>query len=316
MARPSATDRLARILAMVPWIASQNGPSIEDVCRRFDITHQQLVDDLDVVFVVGLYPYTPESLIEVDFDDDRVWIAYTNYFERPLRLARHEGLALLAAGVAAAAQPGHDADGPLARGIAKVAQVVGVDLHDDLGVVLSEADMATYRALADAVDSGVVTHIEYFSYARNEWTERDIEPLRLFAQDGVWYADAFCRTSQDHRVFRLDRIGAVTATADRFAPESADGAGAGIALGSELARVVLDVPASAGWVVSQYPVEQVEDGGDGAIRITLAVSARPWLERLLLRIGPGVRVVRAPPGWESIGTDVAQRVLARYRDAG
>ena len=100
MARPSATDRLARILSMVPWIASQDSPRIDEVCERFEITREELVADLDVVFVVGLYPYTPESLIEVILDEDHVSIDYTNFFERPLRLSKDEALAILAAGVA------------------------------------------------------------------------------------------------------------------------------------------------------------------------------------------------------------------------
>ena len=88
MARPSAVDRIARILAIVPWIAGRDGPTVAEVCERFAIDEASLLADLDLVFLCGLYPYTPENLIEVQVEDGRVWIEYTNFFERPLRLTQ------------------------------------------------------------------------------------------------------------------------------------------------------------------------------------------------------------------------------------
>jgi hypothetical protein len=47
--------------------------------------------------------------------------------------------------------------------------------------------------------------------------------------------------------------------------------------------------------------------------VTLAVSARPWLERLLLRLGPDATVADADAELARCGPDAAARVLARYR---
>lgn len=314
MARPSATDRLGRILSMVPWIASQDGPLISEVCSRFDITREELLDDLNVVFLVGLYPYTPESLIEVDMDDDRVWIDYTNFFERPLRLSRDEALALLAAGLASESQPGHDPEGPLARGLAKVATVLDIDLTDDLGVVLADDEVEHLRAIDEAMAEQRVLHIGYFSHARNEPTERDIEPLRRFATDGAWYLDAFCRSSGDHRVFRVDRITALEPTGSTFERTDTRTSVASFEPPDDLDRVTIEIPASGSWVVDQYPHDGVEMLSDGRQRVTLAVSARPWLERLMLRLGPDARVVAAPDSLVDCGADAARRLLARYGD--
>jgi proteasome accessory factor C len=318
MARPSATDRLGRILSMVPWIAAEDGPLISDVCSRFDITREELLDDLNVVFLVGLYPYTPESLIEVDVDDDRVWISYTNFFEEPLRLSRDEALALLAAGIASRSQPGHDPDGPLARGVAKVAAVLGIDLDDDLGVVLPDQGSDDLDVIDSAIAAHEVLHVEYFSHARNQSTVRDIEPLRRFATDGAWYLDAYCRSSGDHRVFRVDRITSVTATGDRFQPADAP-ADVSAAVSSfhpseTLDRVTIELPPTAGWVVEQYPHDEVVELPGGGRRITLPVSARPWLERLLLRLGVGAEVTDAPEHLVDVGGAAARRILERYRD--
>ena len=77
-------------------------------------------------------------------------------------------------------------------------------------------------------------------------------------------------------------------------------------------RVTLQLAPTARWVVEQYPVESVDDDGEHLI-VTMAVSARGWLERLLLRLGPEATVLKADP---SLGTGLANsaadRILARY----
>lgn len=315
MARPGATERLGRILAMVPWIASQpGGADLDEVCRRFSIEPDQLAADLDVVFLVGLYPYTPDNLIEVDLSDDHVAIRYTNFFERPLRLTRDEGLALLAAGLTARSQPGHDPEGPLERGLAKLAAVLDIDLDDDLEVVVPPAVRELHATVESAIAERRVLHIDYFSHARNASTERDIEPHRLFTSDGAWYVDAFCRASDDQRVFRIDRITAIEPTEAHFEldADAEPHAEAGFDLGDRLPRVVLDLPADAAWVIEQYPVLAVEDLSGGRRRVTLPVSARPWLERLLLRLGPDVVAVEVPEelGGSGVAAAAARRLLA------
>ncbi|MDQ1424474.1 MAG: proteasome accessory factor, partial [Acidimicrobiaceae bacterium] len=77
----------------------------------------------------------------------------------------------------------------------------------------------------------------------------------------------------------------------------------------------LELEPDAAWVVEVYPVEAVEQVGGGRLRATLAISARPWLERLLLRLGPRARVVEETGDADLAGcaADAARRVLARYQ---
>ncbi|HEX4902051.1 MAG TPA: WYL domain-containing protein [Acidimicrobiales bacterium] len=315
MARPSATDRLGRILAIVPWIAEQGAPLISDVCARFDLTPDELMEDLAVVPMVGLHPYTPDTLIELVVDDDRVSIEYGNFFERPLRLTQDEALVLLATATASAPSKGHDPGGPLARALDKLAVVVGVDLADDLQVVLDEPPGDQVPALEAAVRDREALRIGYFSHARNEHTERTIEPLRLFHTGGAWYLDAHCRATDEERVFRVDRITSIEATGERFDRRPARSSTEAFVPDPELPRVVLEVDAEGAWVAEQHPVEDRVDVGDGRQRLTLAVSATPWLERLLLRLGPHARVVEGPEQLRRAGADAARRLLGRYGDA-
>ena len=97
--RLTARDRLARLLAVIPWVAAHDGAALDDISERFDYPRDQLLADLqDVVFFVGVHPFTPDTLIDVDIREDRVWIRYADWFAKPLRLTAEEGARLLTAG--------------------------------------------------------------------------------------------------------------------------------------------------------------------------------------------------------------------------
>ena len=75
-ARLNARDRLARLLSVIPWVADhRDGVPIDDIVARFAYPRTQLLEDLqEIVFFVGVHPFTPDSLIEVDVSDDQVSI--------------------------------------------------------------------------------------------------------------------------------------------------------------------------------------------------------------------------------------------------
>jgi proteasome accessory factor C len=77
-------------------------------------------------------------------------------------------------------------------------------------------------------------------------------------------------------------------------------------------RVVLDLAPEAAWVVDAHPMEAVEERADGSRRVTMAVAADAWFERLLVNLGPHAVVVDAPPTLSSAGQRAAARILARY----
>jgi proteasome accessory factor C len=313
MSRVSANTRLRRVLAMVPWlVARPDGAPIDEVCRRFGVNRQQLLADLDVLWMVGVHPYTPAELIEVDVDDDRVSIRLADWFRQPLRLTPDQALALVATGQSLAAVPGADPEGPLARGIAKVAAVLGVE-PDAVEVELGEVAADTLELLQLAIDQGRRLHIDYYTYGRDEQTSREIDPIRVFADEGQWYLQAHCHSSQDERVFRIDRITDASLLDEPGAQHRSDPASGVYRPDVDVPRVVLHLGPSARWVPEQYPVESMDVADDGSSTVTLAVSAPAWLERLLLRLGPDVRGVDGPEELISLGRRGAERILERYR---
>ncbi|MDQ3897519.1 MAG: WYL domain-containing protein [Actinomycetota bacterium] len=306
----SADERLHRLLAVIPWVAARDGPRIEDVCARFGCTQAELVDDLELLFLCGLHPYTPDVLIEVDIDDGRVWIRYADYFSRPLRLTPAEGLALLAAGRTVLAASGGDDGGPLARGLDKLARVLGVDAGEAVEIELGPVADDLLRTLREAADGARQVEIDYYSFGRDERARRVIDPYAVFSAGGQWYVAGWCHRVDDERLFRVDRIAGATLLESTFEPPAAPPELAAYRPDPDDPRVTLELEPSARWVAEQYPVEKVEEAGDGRVRVTLVASQPAWLERLLLRLGPQASVVGGDGG---VAAGAARRLLARYQ---
>lgn len=307
--RGGAEESLRRLLALVPWVASRDGPRIEEVCDRFDCTESELRADLELLFMCGVYPFTPDTLIEVTVEEERVWIRYASYFARPLRLTASEGLFLLAAGTALLAVPGTDQEGPLARGLAKLAAALGVDPEEAVGVELGHAEPELLSTVQRAAAEHRQLDVEYYSYGRDQWARRTIDPHRVFNSSGQWYVDAWCHNAVDDRVFRLDRMRGADMLEATFEPRPGVGTTETYSPRPDDPVVVLELDPEAGWVAEQYPNEGVEDTGTGRWRVRLRVSERAWIERLLLRLGHRARVVE---GDDSVAVAAAERLLARY----
>jgi proteasome accessory factor C len=294
-------------------VAARDGPTLAEVCERFGCTEAELVADLDRLFMCGLYPYTPDVLIEVDVADGRVWIRYADYFSRPLRLTPAEGLALLAAGKAVQSFPGADESGPLARGLAKLARTLGVAGDDALDVALAKVSQQVMDTLRKAVDERRQVDLEYYSFGRDEVTRRVVDPYAVFSAGGQWYLSAFCHAVDDERLFRIDRVRDATLLDSPVQHTEGSVASAVYNARDDDARVTIELAAAARWVAEQYPVEGTKELRGGRLRVTLAVSERAWLERLLLRLGPEGKVTKtSDDALADAGRHAACRLLQRY----
>ncbi|MDW3218407.1 MAG: WYL domain-containing protein [Acidimicrobiales bacterium] len=321
-AKLTARDRMTRLLAVIPWVVEQDGALLDDIATRFDYPRDRLVADLtEVVLFVGVHPFTPDSLIEVDITDDRVQIRYADWFSQPLRLTPEEGARLLTAGRSVlsldtdANDDGGDPEraSPLLRALTKLGMALGESAERAVDVRLGDAPEATLDTLRQAVAAGTQVELDYYTYGRDELTTRVVDPARVFSDHGNWYLHGYCHRAADERVFRVDRVRDVRRLDTPVAHELEGGGGSFTPDGDD-PRVQLHLPADAGWVVEQYPTEAVETRPDGSIDVVMAVTATPWLERLLLRLGPGARIVEATGTIpEDLVPQAAARVLARYR---
>src|SRR4051794_6210485 len=211
----------------------------------------------------GLPPYTADRLIDVTVIDGEVEIRLAEYFERPLRLAPAEGLALLAAGRALLAVPGSDDDGPLATALAKLDDALGAP--GGLAVDVGASDQL--QRLQDAAGDDERVEIDYYSFARDEMTTRAIDPWRVFHAFGAWYVAAWCHRVRGERLFRVDRVRAVRATDEHFDPKTRgddDLRDLVYHPSADDPRVTLHLAPGAEWVVESHPHESATQRKDGS----------------------------------------------------
>ena len=313
-----ALERLRRLLAVVPWVVEQDGPLINEVAVRFDYDRDELLDDLEkILFFVGIYPFTPDCLIEVWLTEDRVWIRYADWFRRPFRLSMSEIGMLVAAGTTVVGLLPWNSDddaelGPLERALAKLSTLTdGSDRTVEIRLGTTGSLLTTVR---EAVNNREALEVEYHSFHRDEVGTRVVEPHRYYADKGHWYLVGHCRSAGAQRAFRLDRIRNCKPTGEHFAaPEEGDGAPEGVPLDGRLPEVVLELDPEARWVVDEYPHTGMEETSEGRLKVRLPVASERWVERLLVRLGPHATVVEAPDGLGAeLGGAAADRILARY----
>lgn len=292
---------------MLPWLMQRGRVPVAEVASTFGLSERQLVRDLEIASMCGLPPYVDE-LIDLYVDDGWVHAGVPRVFTRPPRLTAEEGFTLLAAGRGALELRGAEPDGPLARALDKLEAAVGASV-----AVRLERPPAL-DAVQDAVDRGEELAVTYYTFSRDEVTERTLRPHAVFNDAGKWYVVADDSLSGEERRFRVDRIEAVRPTGTRFTTRAvARPSDARPTTAADTQVVTLLVDPKARWIVERTPLLGRETRPDGRVRARLAVTNERWLASLLVQGGPAV-TVEDPPELVDLGRATARRLLARYAD--
>lgn len=219
----NAIDQTRRMLSLVTYLRERPGARIADVARAFGITEDELVSDLDVLPMCGT-SFRGGDLLDIDTDGERIWwhnaAALGEEAAEPLRLAADEATALLVAARAVATLPGlREGDRQaLLRATAKVETAAGEagDASARLSVTF-ESEGGVFADVDRAIAERRRLWIRYYSPARDEVTEREIDPIRLVSV-GHTYVEAWCRRSEARRTFRLDRVAEIKILDEPSAP--------------------------------------------------------------------------------------------------
>jgi proteasome accessory factor C len=313
----SASDQLARLLSLVPWLRAHPGVGKAEAAAAFGISVDQLEKDLQLAFTCEL-PGQPEVFIDIDYlDSDRVSVIDAGSIDRPLRLRADEAVALLVGLRSLAAVPGLADREALDSALAKIedaAARVGVGLGPDASVPPASSSTTEgadpVAAIRTALAGGRRVHLGYWVPSRDQVTERDVDPYRVFTVDDTGYLEGYCHATEDVRTFRLDRVLhaevlAQAASTTQPAPDRVREPAAVFHPSDEDTVVVLDLAPEARWVPEYYSCEWVQpapEGPEGSLRVALRTADPRLVVRLVLRLGGAARVVE--PG--DVAADVVR----------
>ena len=315
---PTATDRLQRLLALVPYVVSRNTVSLAETATAFGVSERQLVDDLNMLWCVELRSPDPYCPIDLSYEGGEIVVSQAESIGRPLRLDTDEASALLVALRTLAEVPGLGDRSALSRTIAKLEAAAGeaASVSAQLAVQLDERAPGDVLAeLTDALNRGRRLHLSYYVPGRDEATERDVDPMRLLMVEGRSYLEGWCRSAEAVRLFRLDRVLGLQVL---DVPASVPGEAQPRDVDQNLFRpserdvqVILELSPAGRWVAEYYPCDEVTELGDGTVRVTLGTPDTQWVRRLALRLGEDGRVV-APASLAAAVRDDAAAALAQY----
>ncbi len=313
-----ASDRLQRLLALVPYVVSRNVVGLAETAAAFGITERELVDDLNMLWCVELRSPDPYCPIDLSYEGGEIVVSEAESIDRPLRLGVDEASALLVALRMLAEVPNLEDRSALNRTIAKLEAAAGEAGAVSAQVAVQVDDRGASTVLAqirDALDRRRRLHLSYYVPGRDEATERDVDPMRLLVVEGRTYLEGWCLSAEAVRLFRLDRVLALTVL-DQAASVPPEAEPRDVDQGlfrpsADDAEVELELSVAGRWVAEYYPCERVEDLGDGRLRVGLRTPDTRWVRRLALRLGDDGLVI-SPPELAAQVREDASAALAQY----
>lgn len=292
--RPEGHERLRRLLLLVPYVSRNPGRSVAEVARAMGVPREQLLEELDLLTLVGRPPFQPDDFIDIYVEDDRVYVHLDQRFFAPPRLTAAEGVALVAA--AALLKPA--AGDALASALAKLERVVppqALDRYRDmsrrLDVTMEGPD--SVAALSQAILERREVELEYFTASRGTTERRHVRPYELFNHRGQWYLSAHCLTRQGQRLFRLDRVASLTVTDTRYAADEAPPPTR--SLPTERAELVwVRFSARAAPYLRERFGHDVVEAGHGEVQVAVPGDSPRWLTQWVLSFGGDATVIEPP----------------------
>ncbi|MDG3011128.1 YafY family transcriptional regulator [Rhodococcus sp. D2-41] len=309
------TDRLVRLINLVPYFITNEGISKTEAAAELGITPAELAKDLTLLWMCGLPGHAGGDLIDLAMEEDTVTVTFSAGIDRPLRLTSTEATVLLMALRALVDQPSSVDPVAASSAIAKIEQAAGIAAGGLEGGAVADADpvLTTVRS---AVTAGHALRLRYFSASRDAITDRVVDPIRIRLVEDQSYLQAWCRKVEGVRLFRFDRIEDATELDEpaRAHPEATDLAASeallqggifGVEDGLPVAR--LHLARSVLWVLDYYPMDVLREEPDGSVEVQMRYATTEWMARLILGFG-GAATVLDPP-------ELREDVRARARAA-
>jgi predicted DNA-binding transcriptional regulator YafY len=299
----TSEDQLARMLQLVPFLVHHQGLHIQEVADRFGVSTKELISDLKILICSGLPEGYPDDLLDIQWEDNHVFITQHLELNRPVRFSVEEASALLTGLATLNGLPGLDglADqagvSPLESVTLKLAGAAGEQgrlVGAVAGPPVSPQDSAVFETITAAIQNGHQVRLRYFSPQRDTVSERDVDPFRLYSLDDTWYFEAWCHSKAGLRNFRLDRVESLTANGLPVTHAAPDVSGVPVKLftpNDDDVTVVFELTRQSAGLADDYYAERTSPLPDGGLLAEIRFGSADWLPMFVAQHGGGARIV-------------------------
>ena len=306
----SATDDVARMLTLVPWLLERPGADVHETAEAFGVDVRTIRRDLSHLDFCGLPGLGGGDLFEVDLVGDRIVVRMADELRRPLRLTPREALRLVLT-VDAVAEVLSDELPALRSAVDKVREATGI--AEAVADVLEPETTRWTGPIRKALRTGVRVRLEYQGRGDDRPQSREVDPWALHVLRGTWYLQGHDLRADGRRTFRLDRIADLEVTghpAEHTAPDELPAPR--YAPGPDDLEAVLRLEAGARWMLDAIDADEVEELPDGAARVRVRTDAPRWLARLVM-MAAGQARVEAPEPLRTEAVRSAREARSSYR---
>lgn len=203
-------NRIDRLTAMIIFLQGRHRVNVDDIAERYNISERTVYRDLHALQEAG---------VPIGCEPGEGYYIVKGYHLPPVSFDKDEAAALLAG--ERVMQKWNDT--LLSKSYLSALDKIRAVLRPDDKEYLDTLDqhMQTFNFsygsrtvpgpeafgfLQNAIFQKQVISFRYHTPYKEEWTNRDVEPLGLFLMGNYWYLAAWCRLRDDYRMFRVDRI--------------------------------------------------------------------------------------------------------------
>jgi proteasome accessory factor C len=208
----NAALRAIRLLDLVPYIVAHPGISITELAKEFSISRNEVLKDLNLLFLCGLPGYTPLELIDISFDEESVMIRDPQNLAAPRNLNESEALIARIA-LAALEESTPKTSAAYLQIIAlreKIAEAFSSSIPASAITFTLDKERATLEAIESAIKQELDLEMTYNNVTKDSSSKRSISPISIIAEDKRTLVSAYCHSAKALRTFNLAQISEVS----------------------------------------------------------------------------------------------------------
>lgn len=323
MPNPAGEDRMSkskRLLELMQTVNRKKKFTVGELAREFGVSRRTILRDLQELGELGVPLYS-------EVGPSGGYQVLNERILPPIAFREEEAVALFFASHALRHYSNLPFEGEAQTALEKFYHYMSGEVRDRIDEMKNRVDFVIPERTAGApylqalLDASVLQKVIRIGYrTAGGVSERDIQPIGIYASSGLWYCPAYCFLRGSVRLFRCDRIASVNDQApNRQAldlsqihlgnwegafPETEKYIPCRVTLTEEGVRVC---QAELG----RRTLIQIREDGSGAVDGTIPVSELPYFATLFIGLGNDAEVLE-PPELIELMKKKLQALLEKY----
>jgi proteasome accessory factor C len=301
------------MLALTGYLINHRQQKLSDLAQHFQVSEKEIKSAVVTISLSGIGMYRPDELFFLDYDlleEDIVDLSFAPTLEAVPRLSTRQAAAI-ASGLSYLVDLVDPADQDQINELLEILGKGALSSKELPFMVQPNRGDGDLVLVRQAVAESRALRCSYIN-SSGEVSSREIEPQLLESRDSNWFLRGFCRTNNEPRVFRLDRmrqIELLESFEERALP--AGESSQIYAIRESDTEVLFEVEPEAFGLIADYKPDY-EISGNKAVQVKISIGELGTLGRIVSRYSGKVRVL-APESARQAVRDFAQRALGQHK---